>query len=632
MSLAGYHGQYLHVDLTHNRHRLEPLAEDVLRQFLGGTGLGVYLLLQARQATVDPLSPAAALAFVFSPLVGSPITTSAKFAVVGKSPLTDRYNDALASSGFALAGKGTGVDAIVICGRATAPSILVIDGPHVEILAGARTVGSGRVRGRRSLAAAVGQQLSLRRHRPGRRTPRPLRDDLARRTTRRTRWPGRRARRQEHQGRRRPRPMPLPLGGCHGPGRLRTGPVAAVARAGHRQVSRTGHGSQPVGIQSTPDAAHPQLSAGQLRRRPRIAAETLAQSHAKTRRSCTACTVGCEHLYELAGRDAGVRLEYESLFALGSLCAVDDADAVLAATRRCDDLGLDTISTGGTIAFAMECAELGWLDAPWLRFGRGAAVLQAIEQIAARQDLGDQLAEGSRRLARRLGPAALARTAQVKGLELPGYEPRSLQTLALGLAVAARGADHNRSGAYEADFSDQVDRRHADQRSVVRAVETEDQAALLDSLILCKFLRGAIADIWAESAQMLHMITGWCVTPDELQLTAQRIVTAKKCFNIQAGWTPAEDTLPDRFLTSSPSDDPTARLTRESLQHLVQRYNQRRGWTAAGWIPPAELNRLNLSFLSHDVSATQQTLRAACYQVSLENDPTRFHPDSRSHH
>lgn len=632
MSLAGYHGQYLHVDLTHNRHRLEPLAEDVLRQFLGGTGLGVYLLLQARQATVDPLSPAAALAFVFSPLVGSPITTSAKFAVVGKSPLTDRYNDALASSGFALAGKSTGVDAIVICGRAAAPSILVIDGPRVEILPAQAIWGLGVFAAEDSLRQQLGSSFRCA-------VIGPAGEHRVRFAT------------ISHDGRHAGRGgLGAVLGAknikavaVRGQQHCRWADVTALAdyardlsqrslgpaTAKYRELGTAANLLAFNRLQTLPTRNFQQASFDGA---PRIAAETLAQSHAKTRRSCTACTVGCEHLYELAGRTAGVRLEYESLFALGSLCAVDDADAVLAATRRCDDLGLDTISTGGTIAFAMECAELGWLDAPWLRFGRGAAVLQAIEQIAARQDLGDQLAEGSRRLAQRLGPAALARTAQVKGLELPGYEPRSLQTLALGLAVAARGADHNRSGAYEADFSDQVDRRHADQRSVIRAVETEDQAALLDSLILCKFLRGAIADIWAESAQMLHMITGWCVTPAELQITAQRIVTARKCFNIQAGWTPAEDTLPDRFLTSSPSDDPTARLTRESLQHLVRRYNQRRGWTAAGWIPPAELHRLDLSFLRHDVSATQQTLRAACYQVSLEHDPTRFHPDSRSHH
>ena len=136
----------------------------------------------------------------------------------------------------------------------------------------------------------------------------------------------------------------------------------------------------------------------------------------------------------------------------------------------------------------------------------------------------------------------------MKGLEIPGYEPRGLQTMALGFAVGARGADHNRSGAYDVDFSDKVDRRHATLDSVRHAIETEDKAALMDSLILCKFLRGVFEDFYGESADMLRAVTGWDVTADELRETARRIVAAKRQVNLLAGWTPAEDTLPDRFL------------------------------------------------------------------------------------
>ncbi len=184
----------------------------------------------------------------------------------------------------------------------------------------------------------------------------------------------------------------------------------------------------------------------------------------QTRASCVACTIGCEHIYGVrpASQTAtqSVRVEYENLFALGSLCGVSDPEAVLTASRQCDELGLDTISAGGTIAFAMECVERGLLDAPWLTFGSGAALLQAIDLIARREGLGDALAQGSRHLAESLGPQALAFAPHVKGLEIPGYEPRAMQTLALGLAVGTRGADHNRSGAAEVDFSARADRRH----------------------------------------------------------------------------------------------------------------------------------------------------------------------------
>ena len=125
-------------------------------------------------------------------------------------------------------------------------------------------------------------------------------------------------------------------------------------------------------------------------------------------------------------------------------------------------------------------------------------MLRAIDLIGRREGVGQLLAEGSRRAAEAIGHGSIAFAPQVKGLEIPGYEPRALQTMALGFAVGARGADHNRSGAYEVDFSDKVDRRHATLESVRHAIETEDRAALMDSLILCKFLRGVFADFYAE--------------------------------------------------------------------------------------------------------------------------------------
>ena len=186
-----------------------------------------------------------------------------------------------------------------------------------------------------------------------------------------------------------------------------------------------------------------------------IAPETLQQTHERTRKSCRACTIGCEHLYSLdkSAASTNVRLEYENLFALGPLCGIADPNMVLAASKRCDEWGMDTISAGGTIAFAMECVERELLDAPWLRFGDGHALLRAIDEIGNRQGLGEQLAQGSRWLSEQLGGPALDFACHVKGLELPGYEPRTLQTMALGFAVGARGADHNRSSAYEVDFS-----------------------------------------------------------------------------------------------------------------------------------------------------------------------------------
>jgi aldehyde:ferredoxin oxidoreductase len=150
--------------------------------------------------------------------------------------------------------------------------------------------------------------------------------------------------------------------------------------------------------------------------------------------------------------------------------------------------------------------------------------------------------------------------------------------MALGFAVSTRGADHNRSGAYEVDFSDKVNRKHVTVDAVRYAIETEDKAALMDSLIICKFLRGVFEDFYGEAADMLRCVTGWDTTADELRETARRIVRAKRQFNLLAGWTLEEDTLPDRFLEVALEDDPAAVLSREQLGTLVTEYHRQRGW------------------------------------------------------
>ena len=572
----GYHGCYLRIDVTRGDAERVPIADTVLRQYLGGSGLGARLLLDEHGATADPLSPAAPLIFAFSPLVGSPLTTSAKFAVVSRSPLTGRFNDSLASSGFAVSGKRSGCDAIVIVGRAKALSVLVIDDGEVRLEPAADVAGESCQVTEEKLRARLGADYRIASVGPA----------------------GERAvlyATISHDGRHAGRGG---SGAVLGSKNIKAIAVRGTKRCDwaqpleltelSRDLSKRSFGPATAKYRELGTAANlltfnrfgtlptRNFQSGSFEGAESISPEQLTTAHARTRASCVACTIGCEHIYSSGGK--GVRLEYESLFALGSLCGVADGDAVLRASQRCDELGLDTISTGGTIAFAMECVERGLLDEPWLTFGSGDAVLKAIELIGGREGLGQLLAEGSRRAADAIGQGSIAFAPQVKGLEIPGYEPRGLQTMALGFAVGARGADHNRSGAYDVDFSDQVDRRHATLGSVRHAIDTEDKAALMDSLILCKFLRRVLEDFHAEAAAMLRAVTGWDVTPDELRDTARRIVAAKRQVNLLAGWTVEEDTLPERFLNTPLPNDPEASLSREHLHELVAEYHRQRGW------------------------------------------------------
>jgi aldehyde:ferredoxin oxidoreductase len=557
----------------------------LLRKYLGGSGLGVALLLAEGVATVDPLSKEAALAFVFSPLVGSPLTTSAKFAVVSKSPLTERINDSLASSGFALAGKKCGYDAIVIVGKASCLSVLVIDDNHVRIEPAQAMAGLSNRESQEQLRKRFGPEFQFA-------TIGPAGENKVRYAT------------ISHDGRHAGRGgsgavlgsknvKALAVRGTQRVQWANPSGLAALAK----QLSEKSFGPATAKYRELGTASNlltfnrlnvlptRNFQQGSFAGATSISSEELSVTRNRVRTSCVACTIGCEHLYSLKSGGGSVRLEYESLFALGPLCGIDDPEIVLQASQKCDEAGLDTISSGGTIGFAMECAERGLVDAPWLRFGDGEGLLRALDLIVSGAGIGRLLAMGSRAMAMEIGQDSIHFAPQVKGLEMPGYDPRGLQMMGLGFAVSSRGADHNRSGAYEVDFSEAVDRRNVGPESAYLAVESEDKAALMDSLILCKFLRGVFSDFYAESAEILRLVTGWKVTALELQATAKRIVTSKKRFNILAGWTPAEDTLPERMLQQALPEDALSHLSPDRLRCLVKAYNLARGWSEEGWLP-----------------------------------------------
>ena len=601
MPPGGYFGQALVADVTDGTSEVLPLPDDILRAYIGGAGLGVWLLHRLAPAKADPLGPGAPLAFVFSPLVGTPLTTSAKFAVVAKSPLTGMLTDALASSQFAIAGKLTGHDAIVIRGRAAKPSALLIDGDGARLIDAAHLSGMSAAEADAKLRAELGRGWRVAAIGPA----------------------GERGVRYatiSHDGRHAGRGG---LGAVMGAKNLKAIAVRAAAKVATADPQRVLAAARDLRERSFGPATEKYRELGTLAnllafnaiaalptRNFQAAsfegAPSLAEQPAESevagmrkvaRSSCASCTIGCEHIYRV-GRGKKVRVEYENVFALGPMCGVSDPDAVLAASARCDDLGIDTISAGGTIAWAMECAQRGLIDAPWLRFGDSAALLRALDEIGAGSTpLGSLLGDGSKRASRTVGADSQAFAPHVKGLEMPGYEPRTLHSMALGLAVNARGADHNRSGAYEADLSGDLDRLDGGDAHVAAAIETEDRAAVMDSLILCKFLRGVFTDPFTEWAALLSAVTGWDVTAGELHETARRIVMTKRVFNIREGWQPEDDWLPGRLL-NEPLTLPSGRvatLTADRLRAMIDAYYKSRGLDSAGHPNPGIVDDLRLA-------------------------------------
>ena len=564
---------------------------------------------------IEPFSPANPLIFTSAPLVGTHLTTTAKFAVVTKSPLTGFIGDSLSSSHFALELKRAGLDAIVITGRAPSLVYLSISERRVEVRDATHLKGKS-----------------------------PADTEAAIRSPERAQ--GTRVAAIGRAGESCVRFATISNEGRHA-GRGGAGAVMgsknlkAIALHGDREVS-VAHPNEVEGIAralrerslgSMTDkyrsigtvanlAVFNRLGTLPTRNFQRatfdeadsLSGEALTESHFSRRHGCASCTIRCERLFR-STRGEEQRMEYETLFALGPLCGISDPQAVLEAARLCDLYGMDTISTGGTLAWAIECGERGLLPDTQLglEFGRAEGILAAIPLIAAREGIGALLAEGSRRAALELGNGSSYWAMHVKGLELPGYDPRSLKTMALGLAVSPRGACHNRSGAYEADFSGAVDRLRADAGRGALVAASEDFGAVLDSLIVCKFLRKCFGDFYGEAAELLSAVTGWRVSDRELRRIGERINILKRLFNQREGWRPQDDWLPSRLLTEALASGVAAgvSLTAHELREMIRGYYDARELDQEGFVTAAKLRELDVLNASGGIEPCRATRHGA---------------------
>lgn len=585
-AIGGVHGSLLRVALRDGDCDAwaEPLPPEDFQDVIGGVGLASLLLLRHCPPGVDPLGPENPLILATSPFVGTGITTASKIAVAARSPQTGMIGDSLSSSYLALALKRTGHDALVITGRAADWSVLVVDDDAVSLRPAGdlltRTPGETAER----LRATLGAEFRVAAIGPaGERGVRyaAIANDgrLAGRTGGGAVMGSKRLK-------------AIAVRGSRLPHAADPRQVAALARdlaarslgpgtAKYREIGTVANVAffNRMGLLPTRN-----FQAGQFDGAEAITGETLRLEHATGKQACAACTVGCEHHFRTrdGGAEVSGRLEYETLFALGSLCGVSDPNVILRAAALCDELGMDAISAGASVAWAMECQQQGidlGVDRDEMpRWGDGESLLVTLRRIGSREGIGDLLAEGTRAAAERVGQGSAAWAMHVKGLELPGYDPRKLPTLALGLAVAARGACHNRSSAYEIDLSDRLDSAAEAQARATAAAAAEDQAALFDSLTLCKFLRHALGDVHEESARLHAAVTGLPTTPDALRAAGARINEVKKRFNLSQGWTRDLDTLPPRLL----GDPGAGQIAPGWLDEQITAYYAVRGWDGEG--------------------------------------------------
>ncbi len=613
-----YLERVLYVDLTEKRSWVRKFDAGFLSTYLGGVGLGTRLLYDHLPAGVDPLGPENVMVFATGAFAGTPIATGSKHAVVTKSPLTGMLGDSLSGSFWSHTLRRAGYDALIITGRAESLSYLFIHDDKVHIrpaqhLAGKSTfdterrlrreLGSdevrisaigpagekmvrfaciandeGRMAGRTGTGAVMGSKnlkaVAVR----GSGTIRVADIDAM--------WP-----------------MTVDLAQrCQGP---LTHKYRSTGTPGN--VNFLNH----LGALPTRNFRETTFESSE-----RINGETLNQHYVERVVACASCPVGCEHIMLVReGPYAGARtrMDYEPLYAMSSLWGIDDLSATIRAVELAGEAGLDAVSAGTVVAWAMECFERGILtkedfDGLEPYFGNAAAGIQLMEKIAQRDGIGNVLAEGTKRAAESVGQDSLDFAMQVKGMEMAGYDPRSLKTMGLSYAIGTRGACHNRSPGYGPDTQNQVDRFKGGPERGPIVVDLEDKAAVFDSIVLCKFIRGIFEDFYAEASDLYRATTGIELSPEDFAKTGERISNLKKAFNIREGWQSADDWLPVRAMRDAMPSGPGkgVHMEDDELRTMIDSYYTARGWTKDGFIPKVKFAELGLADVAADVGVEME--------------------------
>lgn len=588
--MHAYHGQVLLIDLPAGKPTFEPFTPEEQVSFIGGAGLAALLLLRHCPPGIDPLSPEAPLIFARGPFLGAGAPGSAKMAVACKSPLTRFVGDSLSSGPVAEGLSHMPFDALVVRGKASAPAFLHIEDDSVKVLDGRGLDGLSA----QDTAAKINAMPGFAEARVA--AIGPAGEALVRFAC------------ISNGGRQAGRTGAGAVMGAKGlkaiafrgnSPLLTPAPELAElnARLGQALESRSTakyRGPGTVSNLARLNAAGA-LPAYNFRRYTFDGADGLSVENLEKRRRQHPESLSreWEHSYSARGRRGRTRLEYESLFAFGPMCGISDPDVVIRAAGLCDDLGVDTISAGGTIAWAMESFERGLLTTTDtggldLRFGNGNALLAAIKSMGHGSGVGGLLTLGSRGASARLGSGSEAWAMHVKGLEMPGYHPGALRHLALALAVSPRGACHNRASAYDFDLSDE-DAYRANAPQIGRAVaDAEDLSAVLDSLVLSKFVRRALPDFFPEAARVYRLATGRDIGPEDLRASGERINLVRKAFNLREGWTRNDDTLPPRIFEGGS-------VSEAGLEEMLAAYYRARGWGEDGAPSRETLARLGLN-------------------------------------
>jgi len=601
---GGYHNKLLRINLSDHTYKTEEIPEDILLKYIGGRGLGVKLLFDELPAKTDPLSPENKLLFVTAPLHGSNAATASRFSVVCKSPLTGGIGETNSGGHFGVDFKNTGYDVLILEGKSTKPCYIFLNGKTVEIReaqhiwgkttdvttdvlldetddkAGVACIGPAGEQG--ALIASIVNEKG------------------------------------HHSGR-------TGVGAVMGSKNLKAIVVKGSVDTPYadeelikdaKKEWLTYIGEAPLTKNALKEYGTPALvniindrggfptknfQEGYFANAESISGETIKELYYVRSQPCKACPIGCAHLTRTPER-AGKGPEFETVWSLGATCFVHDLEKITNANYNCNEYGIDTISVGNTIACAMELSEKGYFDEATyelirkdlgrdLKFGDAEAMLKLTELAGKCEGFGELLAMGSFRLASKFGHPEIAM--QVKGLELPAYDPRGFYGMSLALSTSNRGGCHLKAYLVSTEALStpfEID-RFSEEGKPGLAILYQDLIATIDSMGVCIFTSFALNPI--HYANMLSAITGIEISSKELLKIGERIWNLEKLFNLREGLTRKDDTLPPRLLNETFSAGHSKGI-KVNLEPLLDKYYVARGWSNEGLPSDAKLEELGL--------------------------------------
>ena len=606
--MKGYTENILRIDLAAQSVTKEKLDEKIARDFLGGRGFGTKILYDEMRPGADALSPDNIIVFAVGPLTGTRTPSSGRHVVVSKSPLTGGVAFASSGGNWGANLKKAGYDALIIKGKAKNPTYLWINEDRIEFKDASAHWGKTISQSDEGIkketdGSAKVLQIGIAGEKQSR---------IAAILNEKYRAAGR-----------------CGLGAVMGSKNLKAiavkgskNPEAAdsigLARAvdkAMKMISGSGVTKDGGGLNSfgTPVLTNIMNASGIYPTRnfqtgtfgdaENISGEQIAKTILKEKTACFECPIECGRYVKIEkGKYAGTEgesLEYETSWAFGGQCGVSNLDALARANFLCNEYGLDTISTGSTIGFAMELMERGILTKEEvgldLRFGNDDAMIRMVEKIARREGFGEVLADGSKAAAGKIGKGSEYYSMQVKGLELPAYDPRGVFGLGLNYATGNRGACHVTGYTIAAEILGipvRADPFDSGDGKVDLTILFQNLTAGIDSAGNCLFLAFAIGA--PEYADMIKYLVGWKdYSAEEFLKAGERIFALERLFNKREGFARKDDTLPQRFL-KEPMPEGAPRGNVHPLSSMLDVYYTKRGYDSQGHPGKEKLKELGL--------------------------------------